>query len=381
MGTKGKKTELTNSIEYKHQNLVNVYRYVYGIDEASISDIALNVGISIPTVATDLNELEEKGLVFKDGVFKSTGGRSAKVYKCNKLARISIGVELLKESLKICAVDIYGTILKEDSLDLGFSNEEGYFKHLGSWINSFISSLPYPVESILGVNIAIQGLISSDGECVTYSEILKCGGTKLGRFQEYIDIPCSIVHDTEAAAFAEVWHNNEISNAVYIALNRYFGGTLILNNQLFNNRTLSSGAIEHMCLDPNGPLCYCGKHGCIETICSVNHLLESSDLDIDGFFSALRSGNARVSRIWDEYLKNLARALDNIRLVVNCDFIIGGYLFSYMIDNDFDKLVGLVNGLSFDGDTDFCLRKSIHGAKAPMIGAAIALVDKFLNSI
>ncbi len=129
----------------------------------------------------------------------------------------------------------------------------------GNSVNTFIDSLGTPLENILGAGIALQGLVSDDGKVITYSEILGITGTNLKRFQKYIKVPCLLVHDTESAALAEIWHDTTISNAIYLALNRNFGGTLILNGKVHSTQEPRSSVIEHMCLDPNGPLCYCGK--------------------------------------------------------------------------------------------------------------------------
>ncbi|RHA82975.1 ROK family protein, partial [Roseburia inulinivorans] len=51
---------------------------------------------------------------------------------------------------------------------------------------------------------------------------------------------------------------------------------------------ISSGTTEHMCINADGPLCYCGNHGCLETYCSANALEHTSGLPIKDFFVQLR---------------------------------------------------------------------------------------------
>ena len=43
-----------------------------------------------------------------------------------------------------------------------------------------------------------------------------------------------------------------------------------------------------MCINADGPLCYCGNHGCLETYCSANALEHTSGLPIKDFFVQLR---------------------------------------------------------------------------------------------
>lgn len=370
-----------NTIELKHLNLRCVYDYLYKVRTASRLDISINTGLSLPTVSANIHELEENSLVNNCGEQESTGGRRAQEYSCNSQFKIAVGVEILKESIQIVAVDLYGTILFEDSDDTCFCNDEGYFKALGKFINGFVKALPFEKNKVLGICIAFQGLISDDGNVITYCEILKCTGLKRDRFQKYIELPCVLLHDTEAAALAEIWHEPDIMNAVYISLNRNFGGTLILNGEINKSKELSSATIEHMRLDPDGPLCYCGRKGCLESYCSANHLKEEAGIPIPDFFDLLHNGDDKCRAIWNSYIKYLAIGLNNIRMVVDCGFIIGGYLVQFMNDDDWELLRNNVEQQFFFKGVDFVMKTSKYGDKSPKLGAAIALVDSFLNSI
>lgn len=373
--------ERITSIELKNVNLRSVCKYLYNADEASRLEISKHTALSIPTVASNIHELELKGLAINVGEQQSTGGRRAQLYKFNGIAKISVGVELLKKCYQLVAIDLYGNILKEDSYTSQFSDTDDYFMEFGNSVNKFIDSLNTSLGNILGVGIALQGLVSEDGKTITYSEILGITGTKLERFQMYIKIPCLLVHDTESAALAECWHDPSISNAIYLALNRNFGGTLILNGKVHNTQEQRSSVIEHMCLDPNGPLCYCGKRGCIEVFCSADHLVEKAGMDVANFFRGVNSNKEHCLLIWNEYLDYLALAIDNIQSVVNCDFIIGGYLVQFMTDNDFSLLHELLKRRNSLSVSSFKMRPSRFKDKSPKLGAAMMFVDKFFESL
>src|SRR5690554_251102 len=320
-------------IELKRINQKSVYDYIYEVGTTSKLDISINLKLSLPTVAASVSTFMEQGLVVNSGVYSSTGGRKAQMFACNEKARIAIGVEVLKEQAQIVAIDLYAAILQEATLEVPFQNNDEYYRTLGAWINNFVDSLPFDKSFTLGVGIALQGLISFDGETVSYSEILNATGVTRNTFQQYIDLPCVLIHDTEAAALSEVWKRKDLSNAIYLALNRNFGGTLILNGHVQNTRDISSGCIEHMCINPNGELCYCGKQGCVETFCSANSLKNAAQIELDEFFSRVHSGDARSSKIWRNYLRYLAITIDNIRMIVDGEFILGGYLMQYINDD------------------------------------------------
>ena len=75
-------------------------------------------------------------------------------------------------------------------------------------------------------------------------------------------------HDSKSAAFLELWNHPELDSAVIILLNRNLGGGIITNHQIHQGISMHSGTLEHMCINPDGPLCYCGSRGCLETYCS-----------------------------------------------------------------------------------------------------------------
>ena len=247
--------------ELKKINRKKVYDYIYAEKMTSKLAITKALELSLPTVAQHLAALLDAGLVEKRGEYESTGGRKAQMIHCNAKARVAVGVEILKESAQIVALDLYGSVLKEDELPVCFSNTEPYYQQLGEWANRFMHSLAFPLENILGIGISIQGLVSSDGETITFSELLHCTGVKRAAYQKYMEMPCFLIHDTEASAIAELWFSHDIKNAVYLALNRNFGGALILNNHILQGNNLNGDTIEHMCLSPDGPTCYCGKQG------------------------------------------------------------------------------------------------------------------------
>jgi len=302
------------------------------------------------------------------------------MFACNAQARIAIGVELLKEEVQIVAIDLYATILEEATLEVPFENNDEYYKTLGTWINEFVNALPYEKAINLGVGIALQGLISYDGEVVSYSEILNATGVVREAFQRYIELPCSLIHDTEAAALAEVWKRKDLSNAIYIALNRNFGGTLILNGHVQNTRDISSGCIEHMCINPNGDLCYCGKQGCVETFCSANSLKEAAQIELSEFFTRVHGGDARSLKIWRSYLRYLAITIDNIRMIVDGEFILGGYLMQFLNEDDLNLLIEYVKQQCAFDASSFTIRTGRYREKAPKLGAGIALIDRFFGS-
>ena len=78
-------------------------------NQMCIRDRDLQMGLS--TVSQNLNELENDGLISRNGYFESTGGRKAQIIKIVEDFRISIGLGILKDMFHIVAVNLYGLSL------------------------------------------------------------------------------------------------------------------------------------------------------------------------------------------------------------------------------------------------------------------------------
>ena len=259
---------LTN-ISVKKINRSKVYQYIYRIKITSLLQIVLDLLMGLSTVCQNLNLLEQDGLIEKNGYFESTGGRKANAIQIVSDFRISIGIGILKNMFHITAVDLYGITLYTNTIPFPYSNTPDYYKQVTDKIKEFIATNQYDEEKILGVSIATQGITSPDHSTVLYGNIMNNTGMILEDFSRYLPYPCYLEHDSKSAAFLELWKHPELDSAVVFLLNRNLGGAIITNHQIHQGSSMHSGTIEHICINPDGPLCYCGNRGCLETYCSA----------------------------------------------------------------------------------------------------------------
>lgn len=87
---------------------------------------------------------------------------------------------------------------------------------------------------------------------------------------------------------------------------------------------------------------------------------------------------SRWAAIWEAYLRQRALAVDNIRMLINGQSMIGGFLQQFMAGDDFRLLSRYV-----EGRTAFpaSFVRGRHGCRASMLGAAIYYADDFLRNI
>ena len=372
---------LTN-ISVKKINRSKVYQYIYRKKITSKLQIVQDLQMGLSTVSQNLNLLEQDGLIEKNGYFESTGGRKANAIQIVSDFRISIGIGILKNMFHITAVDLYGNTLYTNTIPFPYSNTPDYYKQVTDKIKEFIATNQYDEEKILGVSIATQGITSPDHSTVLYGNIMNNTGMILEDFSRYLPYPCYLEHDSKSAAFLELWKHPELDSAVVFLLNRNLGGAIITNHQIHQGSSMHSGTIEHICINPDGPLCYCGNRGCLETYCSANALEQAAGMNTKDFFSLLREKKSpQLTQIWKDYLHHLAFAMKNINLIVDAPIIISGYLAPYFLEDDIAYLTKHINVSS-----PFALNKEhifvgTNGQYTPAIGAALFYVNQFIHAI
>lgn len=370
------------TIALKKINRSKIYQYIYRSKLTSKLQIVQDLQMGLSTVSQNLNLLENEGLIEKNGYFDSTGGRKANAIQIVSDFRISIGVGILKNMFHITAIDLYGNTVYTDTIPLTYSNTAAYYQQITDKVKDFIEKSQYPEDKILGVSIATQGITSPDNTTVIYGNIMNNTGMRLKDFSRHLPYPCHLEHDSKSAAFLELWNHPELDSAVVFLLNRNLGGAIITNHQIHQGCSMHSGTIEHICVNPDGPLCYCGNRGCLETYCSANSLEQASGMTIKEFFPLLREKKSpQLIQIWEDYLKHLAFAMKNLNLVIDAPIIISGYLAPYFTEEDTDYLLEQINSM-----TPFELEKEqllvgTHGQYTPAIGAALFYVKEFIHSV
>ena len=370
------------TIALKKINRSKIYQYIYRSKLTSKLQIVQDLQMGLSTVSQNLNLLENEGLIEKNGYFDSTGGRKANAIQIVSDFRISIGVGILKNMFHITAIDLYGNTVYTDTIPLTYSNTAVYYQQITDKVKDFIDKNQYPENKILGVSIATQGITSPDNTTVIYGNIMNNTGMRLKDFSRHLPYPCHLEHDSKSAAFLELWNHPELDSAVVLLLNRNLGGAIITNHQIHQGCSMHSGTIEHICVNPDGPLCYCGNRGCLETYCSANSLEQASGMTIKEFFPLLREKRSpQLIQIWEDYLKHLAFAMKNLNLVIDAPIIISGYLAPYFTEEDTDYLLEQINSM-----TPFELEKEqllvgTHGQYTPAIGAALFYVKEFIQSV
>ncbi|MDQ3061814.1 MAG: ROK family protein, partial [Acidobacteriota bacterium] len=121
--------------------------------------------------------------------------------------------------------------------------------------------------------VSVPGLIKRDTGEVAVSPNLEWNNMPVKAIlEEKLHLPVFVENDANAAAFSELWYGPldeiKVKTLLYILVVDGLGTGLIINGELHVGSQIGLGGFGHMCLEPNGEVCSCGRKGCWETLAS-----------------------------------------------------------------------------------------------------------------
>lgn len=197
-------------------------------------------------------------------------------------------------------------------------------------------------ERQLGIGLA--GLVE-DGEVLRAAPNLQCmiDVPVRSAVEGALGVPVFIDNDATCALVAEMTYGvaQGSDDTVLVTLGTGIGGGIAIGGSVRRGAHGFASEPGHMCVDPFGPLCVCGRNGCWERYASgsgVVWLAQQRGLSVDRngqditgevLVELARSGDAAALEVWAEFAEWLARGLANLADVLDPELVvIGGGLVS-----------------------------------------------------
>ena len=213
-------------VDVKHNNRRKIYFYIRKHKSTTKQNIAYDLKLSLPTVTQNLEYLIEKKLISGDGKAKNRGyGRTPVAYSYVSDVKVAVGLDITAHHLKTVIIDLEGNIVKYIDKRLVYQRNDKYLHALGDAVDSIIAESGINPKKVLGVGIAVSGLIDQTKGKVVYGKIVDNEGMTKENFSKYIKYPTKLIHDSNAAGFFEIWMFPEYKNAYYVNLSNTIGGS------------------------------------------------------------------------------------------------------------------------------------------------------------
>jgi glucokinase len=112
-----------------------------------------------------------------------------------------------------------------------------------------------------------------------------------------LGVPAVLINDARAFGLAELRLGaaRGASSMVGLTLGTGVGGVIAVDGRVHQGHDGTAGEIGHQTIDPDGPPCNCGKHGCLEAYARADRIAEAcGTATVELAMAAARAGDARA---------------------------------------------------------------------------------------
>jgi glucokinase len=188
-------------------------------------------------------------------------------------------------------------------------------------------------------------------------------------------------HDVRAGALAEglLGAARGHRDYLFVTLGTGIGSAIVIGGRPYTGAHGIGGELGHMAIEPGGPICGCGRPGCLEALASARHIAARYGLRTGRNGSAggaeevadlAASGDPIAGEIWSEAIDALAIAIANYATLLDPELVVIGGGMAAAGDRLFEPLRHRVAAHTRFGDPP-ALVPSALGAEAGRRGAAI----------
>ena len=341
--------------DVRQQNLVRILEYVRDHGPSSRHDIAQGCGLGVSTMTDLIGELRNRRLLRELGAVPRPGaGRPTRPIAMDGQPWCVLAVQVDLVGLRFASSTVGGEELWSEDVpaplrQLGM--EAGYAA-LRDALTAQLDRLP-PGKTLVAVQVALPGRVACERGIVGWSDGLGWDGLPLrARLEELLErsghrgVAVGLAHDCHLAALHAVRAELALPPAqavAYLGGLREISGGVVLDGEIYRGADGGAGDFGHVHVDPRGPLCVCGRHGCLQSLVGPLTLLTRSGvlsaeeapgvLDRDPL-PALRclveradAGDEHVLAVLGAAGEALGLALDDIIGGLNPHVVVlGGYL-------------------------------------------------------
>ena len=359
-----------------------IYRTLYESPGSfSKKELAERCGVSMPTLYQHLNELMDEGLIRYTDEWQFTGGRKAQKLDIVPDARYAVGISVNENKLRLVAADLR---LQEIAYrEKAFHVQaclDGKEPKAAAHLENFLNELSLDRSRLLGVCLTVPGLVSPDQSTVEFAPTLGVRNLPVSELLGQIPYPFNIDNDASASGHAEYFARRSLGNMAYLSLENGVGGAVLFEGRPYSGDHGRSGEFGHICVEPGGLPCACGRLGCLEPYCSPGRIETSLGVSVEDFFRGVEANNPEYTALLYDMLRHLSVAINSIRMALDCDVVLGGFLSEYLLPYLPTLRRYVLSGNPFEETADFVQFSTLRRHITPL-GAALHFVRRFVEGI
>jgi glucokinase len=312
-----------------------------------------------------------------------------------------LGVDIGGTKVAVGIVDRHGKILAHGRKPMvANGTADAGFEAVTAAIDAMMSSAAGGIKSI---GICAPGPLDPKTGIVLNPPNVPCWRTfpLAERVAAKYRVPVKVDNDANAAALAEtLWGAARgFRHVFYATIGTGIGTGIVLDGAIYHGNTGSAGEGGHVSIDYRGPLCGCGKRGCIEVLAAgpaigararaklaaepsrPSLILDFAEGNVSAVTSELvaqayAAGDDAAREILQETVELLTAWLGNIIDLLDPDVIVMGGGVAAMLRPFFDEIKkGLPSWCVNPHAAEIPLLMAHYGADAGIAGGAALCAD------
>jgi predicted NBD/HSP70 family sugar kinase len=334
-------TNLPKVGQYNRAVVLDKIQLAAGISRVEIAELT---GLTPQTVSGIVRRLIDEGIVREDGARTSSGGKPRTLLRINADAGRAVGVHFDPLRLACVVVDLLGRPLVMTQRPTPPRADPAQITAaMAELVDEVLTAADVRRDQVLGLGLAAPGPIDhATGTIVTPPQLTGWARVPLRRMlADATGLEVTLDNDATAAAVGERWAGagRGVANFAYFLLGTGVGGGLILGHQVHRGGSMNAAEFGHTSVQPDGPTCYCGNSGCLESLISPSALvaevrrrltggersaLDPATVDYAALCRAAAENDPLAVRIVDTAAERLATAAVTVVNVVDVDLVVLG---------------------------------------------------------
>lgn len=280
----------------RRHNRALVLQTLFHDGAMSRADLSRGTGLTRVTISDLVAEFIHDGIVVERGVRESSGpGKPATIVDIDRAGHQIIGLDLSGPSrFEGAVMTMGGDVLHRVSVDRPEDPEaEAVHALVRDLAGDLVAASTRP---LLGIGIATPGVVHPDGVVYSAPNLGWNSHPLEGRLRAELDLPVMVRNDANAAVLGEYTFGASAPDLMLVRIGRGVGAGLITGGEPLLGSRFAAGEIGHVIVGTDaGPLCACGRYGCLEAWVNAPRLEEAIAADPAAAQTALRDAGARLA--------------------------------------------------------------------------------------
>lgn len=264
--------------QIKQTNAGAVYRLIDRFGPISRIELSKKAQLAPASITKIVREMLEAHLV-KETEFQEPGsrGRPAVGLVLDTEAWHFLAVRIGNGEITIALRDLSSKMVVEQQFALPPADPEPLLQRIIQLIDQFFVIHQSRLERLTAIAITLPGRVNGQAGIVHRMPFYQVDDMPLGpELERRTGLPVYIQHDICAWTMAESLFgaSRDASDVLQVVIDHNVGAGVITGGRLLHGGGATLVEIGHTQVDPWGKLCYCGNHGCLETVASTESMLE-----------------------------------------------------------------------------------------------------------